>query len=133
MIPGGPGDAVRLGHMFMQKESDTGDRYLLVIKGGFSSLCELVPQPSTDAGPTANALLQWIVRYGLTSTIITDGPSHFKNFPIETLTKTLRIEHHIVTSYSPWANGGIERHNRECFKNFRTVMGESGPDWSLNR
>jgi hypothetical protein len=36
-------------------------------------------------------------------------------------------------SYSPWANGGIERHNRECFKIFRTVLGESGPEWSLNR
>ena len=133
MIPEGPGDVVHLDHLFMQKESDTEDRYLLIIKDGFSSLCELVPQPSTDAGPTAKASLQWIARYGLMSTIVTDGPSHFKNSLIETLTKTLRIEHNIVMSYSAWANGGIERHNRECFKISRTVLGESGPDWSLNR
>jgi hypothetical protein len=84
-------------------------------------------------GPSAKALLQWIARYGLVSTIVIDNPSHFKNSLIETLIKTLRIEHHIVMSYSPWANGGIERHNRDCFKFFCTVLGESGPDWSLNR
>ena len=121
MIPEGTGDVFHLDRLFMQKESDTGDRYLLVIKDDFSSLCELVPQSSTDAGPTAKALLQRVARYGLMSTIVTDGPPHFKNFLIKTLTKTLRIEHHIVMSYSPWANGGIKRHNRECFKNFRTI------------
>jgi hypothetical protein len=133
ILPKGPGDVIHLDHLYMQKESESGDKYLLVIKDGFSSLCELVAVPSTDAAPTATALLKWIARYGLMSTIVTDGPSHFKNSLLETLTKTLRIKHHIVISYSPWENGGIERHNRECFKIFRTILGESGPAWNFRR
>ena len=111
ILPKGPGDVVHLDHLCIQKESESSDRYLLVIKDGFSSLCELVAVPSTDAAPTVTALLRWIARYELMSTIITDGPTHFKNSLSKTLIKALRIKHHIVISYSPWANGGIERHD----------------------
>lgn len=36
-------------------------------------------------------------------------------------------------SYTPWANGTIERHNRECFKISRTILSKSGPSWNLKR
>ena len=55
-----PGNVLHKDHLFMQADSESGDRYLLGIKEGFSSLCELIPSPSTNAAHTARALLRWM-------------------------------------------------------------------------
>ena len=60
VIVKGPGGVLHLDHLYMQRESVSGERYLLVLKDGFTSFCELVAVPSTDSPPTARALLQWI-------------------------------------------------------------------------
>ena len=99
-----PDGALHMDHLFMQAHSESGDRYLLVVKEGFSSLYELIPSPSTNAASKARSLLRWIIYYSLPSVIVSDWPFHFKKSLIKAITDTLRIRHHTVMSCSPWAN-----------------------------
>ena len=110
-----PGEVLTLDHCHIG-ESESGAKYILLLKCTFSSICEVIPTISTDAVPAARAIISWITRWGLPKAIITDGPTSFKNTLLKEITDTLRIKHHICLSYSPWTNGGIERQNREMLK-----------------
>ena len=127
-----PGEVLTLDHCHIG-ESESGAKYILLLKCTFSSICEVIPTVSTDAVPAARAIISWITRWGLPKAIITDGPTSFKNTLLKEITDTLRIKHHICLSYSPWTNGGIERQNREMLKIFRTILSESGTSWSFLR
>ena len=128
-----PGQVVHIDHLYQQLDSESGDKYLLVLKCGFSHICQLHATKSVDVVTTVRAILDWISRFGIMEYIVTDGPSSFKNSLMKTLADTLRLEHHIVLSYCPWSNGGIERHMREVLKVFRAILSELGPRWTFHR
>jgi hypothetical protein len=73
----------------------------------------------------AQALLAWCGRYGTPVTLISDQGPHFKNQVMDNLRAALKVEHHFVTPLSAWANGTIERANRECLRAFRALMSEN--------
>ena len=56
--------------------------------------------------------------------LITDGGTHFVNNLIQALVRRFRAHHHVTTAYAPWANGVIERVNREIVKLWRVLMAE---------
>ena len=43
---------------------------------------------------------------------------------IQALVRRFRAHHHVTTAYAPWANGIIERVNREIVKLWRVLMAE---------
>ena len=55
---------------------------------------------------------------------ITDGGTHFVNNLVKALVRWFRAHHHVTTAYAPWANGVIERVNREIVKLWRVLMAE---------
>ena len=128
-----PGQVVHIDHLYIQRDSESSDMYLLVLKCGFSHICELRATRSVDVVTTVRTILDWCSRYGIMEYIVTDGPSSFKNSLMKTLADTLRLEHHITMSYTPWANGGVERHMREILKVFRAILSELGPRWTFHR
>ena len=50
--------------------------------------------------------------------------SHFKNTVMTELTERYAIAHHFKTPYCPWANGSVERANRDILKVFRVMLSE---------
>ena len=56
--------------------------------------------------------------------LITDGGTHFVNNLVQALVRWFRPHHHVTTAYAPWANGVIERVNREIVKLWRMLMAE---------
>jgi hypothetical protein len=87
--------------------------YVLVLMDQFSRFCELVPCSSADANSTVAALTQWFARFGVVRRWQSDGGSHFVNEIVNELARRLRVEHQFTVSYAPWANGIIERINKE--------------------
>jgi len=128
-----PGQVVHIDHLYIQRDSESGDMYLLVLKCGFSHMCELRATKSVDVVTTVRTILDWISRYGIMEYIVSDGPSSFKNSLMKTLADTLRLTHHITLSYTPWSNGGVERLMREILKVFRAILSELGPRWTFHR
>jgi hypothetical protein len=100
--------------------------YLLIIKDDFSQKVDFIVTDSPTAIVSARALMWWRGRYGLRmdTIIVTDRGSHFANTLIAELASSLKFEHHLVVAYSPWANGRIERINRDVLKFLRHLKSE---------
>jgi transposase InsO family protein len=97
---------------------------LLVLKDGFSSFVLLWEANSFDAATAEAAVIEWASLFGVPRMLITDGGTHFVNNLIQALVRRFRAHHHVTTAYAPWANGVIERVNREIVKLWRVLMAE---------
>jgi transposase InsO family protein len=119
-----PVQVLHFDYLFMGPGTG-GMTYLLVLKDGFSGTIELVPSGSATADVVAQALLAWCGRYGTPAILVSDQGPHFKNKIIDSVRAALKVEHHFVTPLAAWANGTIERANRECLRTFRVLLGEN--------
>eukprot|EP00300_Choanocystis_sp_HF-7_P042111 c8876_g2_i1.p1 GENE.c8876_g2_i1~~c8876_g2_i1.p1 ORF type:complete len:548 (-),score=66.37 c8876_g2_i1:54-1697(-) len=114
-------------------ESLDGMSYILVLKDDFSTFVELVPAACATAAVVVQALLGWFSRYGVVSLWVSDQGTHFKNTIVGELARLLKVDHHFTVVYSPWANGVVERENREVVRVFRALLAENRmqpSDWS---
>jgi hypothetical protein len=109
---------------------------LLVLKDGFSAFVLLWWADEYSAATAEAAVVEWSSLFGVPSILVTDGGSHFDNQLITALTRRFRSRHHITTAYSPWANGIVERVNRELVRLWKVLMGEVGlpmEEWATIR
>ena len=104
----------------------TRDSYLLVITDDLSRKVELTLTRSADSATVVDAITYWAARYGLhaSCTLVTDGGSHFASQLISSLITKLRLRHHIVVAYSPWANGSAEVENKTVLNVIRRLCSE---------
>lgn len=98
--------------------------YILVLKDGLSHFVELVGSKSTSSDVTVEAILGWFKRYGIVPIWVSDQPTHFRNTVIADLTKRMQCNHHFTTAYTPWANGSVERANRDLGSLIRILLAE---------
>ena len=78
-----------------------------------------------NAATTEAAVVEWSALFGVPTFLVTDGGSHFVNQLVEALVTRFRSAHHVTTPYAPWANGSIERVNREILRLWRVLLGET--------
>ncbi len=112
--------------------SQVGEKYLLVLKDGFSHFCELIPTDEPTAAVVVDALLQWIARFGIPKRFMSDRGSHFRNTVMQELARYLRIDHKFSTAYCAWSNGVAERINRDLLAFIRVMIADLGiaeDDW----
>ena len=112
-----PGDVVHFDYMYIGKPPNKYNhdyQYVLVLKDDFSGLVELIPAKTCDHVTVVNALEYWQGRYGTIHTLVSDQGSHFKNLVMDEYVKMHHdMSHHFTIAYSPWANGTVERVNRD--------------------
>ena len=109
------------------------ESYLLVIKDDFSKYVMLRHAKSASASFVVDSLMHWFSLFGYPQVFISDQGSHFKNTVMTELTERYAIAHHFTTPYCPWANGSVERANRDILKVFRVMLSEYRMDvnrWS---
>src|SRR5690606_17211510 len=87
---------------------------------------------SAAAATAADAITYWAARYTIhdSCTLVTDGGSHFAAQLLQTLLVNLRIRHHVVVAYSPWANGSAEVENRTIIRLVRSLCSEFRLDYN---
>ena len=122
-----PNQVLHLDYLFMTKldlHSDHDLQYLLLLKDDLSHYTELVPCARANASVAAEAIADWASRFGFPCQMVTDGGSHFVNTTMTRLCKIMRVQHHIVTAYCPWANGTIENLNTAVLSVARTLLSE---------
>ena len=90
-----------------------GKSYLLTIIDRYSRWLEAVPLSDITAKSCAKALLrQWVSRFGVPETIVTDRGRQFTSDLWNELSSCLGITRKLTTAYHPQANGMIERQHR---------------------
>lgn len=97
-------------------------RYLLVIMDNFSRFAQLYPAYKEDAETTATSLIQWFSNFGVSKRWTSDHGSHFANRILTILASHFGIKHHFTATYAPWANGMVERVNREIRQTLSSIM-----------
>ena len=102
--------------------SQTGEKYILIIRDDFSSYCWLYAIFSATSAAAVDALTLWIGSFGYMQWIVTDQGTHFVNSLMKGLTSSLHIAHHLVTPYSPLSNGSVERICREVIRSCRVIF-----------
>lgn len=119
-----PNKILHMDYLQLEKAHD-GNQYVLVIKDDFSHLVHLVVTTSPDAATVAKALVAWFSEYRIVEQWVSDQGSHFKNQTIRHLKELLQTNHHFTTAYCPWANGTVERVNRDLLSVLRALRQEA--------
>ena len=119
----GPNEVLHFDYYHVGKAFN-GWHSVLVLKDGLTHFVELQGCSSMAADVAAEALLDWFKRYGIVPTWVSDQPTHYRNIVLNTLAQRLTSLHHFTTAYCPWANGTVERANRDLSSIFKCILGE---------
>jgi hypothetical protein len=92
-----PSEVLHFDFLYMAP-SQSGLKYLLLIKDDLSGYLWLVPSAAADAAATVDALTLWFSAFGVATTWVSDRGSHFKNLVMDALRKALRTQHHFTTA-----------------------------------
>ena len=125
-----PNEVLQFDYLTLE-EAENNIKYILVLKDKFSHYVELVASEAADATTVVSALLDWIKRFGLPPTLVSDQGTHFRNSVVKDLCVRLGLHHHFVTARCPWANGSVERVNRDIIALSRTYLNER--KWGAER
>ena len=122
-----PNKLLHYDFLFMDRiktKDPDGYCYVLVIQDDFSSYRELIPTKTADSHVVVTALLSWFSRFGVAYQSVSDQGAHFKNEIMKKLNETMKTNHHFTTAYVPWANGTVERVNRDLLFVVRALLSE---------
>lgn len=114
-------------------ESAHGHKYILVIIDTFSRLVELIPIHDLTAKNAAAAVIEYIGRYGIPASFLTDNGTQFVNDTITQLMNWISCEHVTIHPYSHQENGIVERANKEVMRHLRNILFDTRikEDWPI--
>ncbi len=107
----------------MRKYS-TGNNYVLGLKDDLSGYVWLMMAIKCESMIVSTAIQNWICTFTVVDFWVSDQGSHFKNQFVHELSTKLKINHHFVVAYSPWANGTVERVVREIRRAATALLSE---------
>ena len=110
----------------------SNNKYLVIIRDDLSSYIWLWPTEDTTTASAAEVLCVWIGVFGAMHWLVSDQGSHFKNRLISEFSDELQTKHHLMTAYSPCANGSVERIFREVIRAYKALLSKwklGAKDW----
>ena len=79
----------------------TGYQYILMIRDDHSCYCWFFPDTIITAETANNILDEWSASFGVRTTVMSEGPTHFNNKTLRLLVNQLRSSHQTTFPYSP--------------------------------
>ncbi len=107
-----------------------GRRFIVTCVDRFTRWPEAWPVTTISAEVVADRILDWIARFGVPDTIITDQGRQFESALWHRLLSRLGITRRRTTSYHPQCNGTVERFHRQLKDSLRAHCSETGSSWS---
>lgn len=126
-----PNHVLHFDYLYMGR-GIAGNRYVLILRDGFSSYTWLCMAKTADAETVAENIAKWIETFSTMEVWVSDQGSHFKNLVMDELAMKHHIRHHFTVAYSPWSNGAIERCCREVLRATTALLSEmrlAPQDW----
>jgi transposase InsO family protein len=106
-----------------------GFKFLLVVVDVFSRFTVLRALKDKTATSVARALWDVFGHFGVPLVIQSDNGTEFANRVVNSLTKTLRVDHRFVAAYHPRANGLVERTNGTVMQVLKKTMLGRNHEW----
>lgn len=107
-----PGEIVHMDIVGPVTASTSGFRYIITLVDKYSRWVEAYPARSITAVDVADALFQYVSRFGLMTALITDQGRQFMSAVFQSVCGLLGVDHIHTTPYHPAANGAVERQHR---------------------
>ncbi|CAF4557122.1 unnamed protein product [Didymodactylos carnosus] len=106
------------------------NRYVLSITDYFTLWVTAIALPNPSAQATAEAIFKdYICRYGVPITILSDQGSHFRNKLIQALESKIGINHIFSSVYHPQSNGLVERFNATFVPQLAKLQDRQKNNW----
>ena len=117
-----PMDRIAIDTIGPLPEDGLGNKYIITIVDSFSRMVELIPTTDTKATTAANAVMQWICRYGIPSQIVCDNGTQYANELITALCHLFAIDQKLIQAYSHEENAIVERANKEVGRHLTAIV-----------
>ena len=105
-----PMEEVAIDLMGPFPESDSGNRYVLVVVDSFSKWMEAYPVPNIEASTVAEKLvMEFFSRFGVLYQIKSDRGKQFDCQLFEQMCELLEVQHKMSTPFHPQGNSRVER------------------------
>lgn len=127
-----PNEVLHFDYLYLGS-STAGEMYALVLKDDLSGYTWLEPTASANAAHAASTLARWNRTFTSPDNWVSDQGGHFINETLQAMAKTHRISHRPTVAYAPWANGTVERLNRDILAAMRALIAElklAPQDWT---
>ena len=121
-----PNEVVHMDYLYMGKGFD-GLQYVLLIRDDLSSFVWTCACRAANGEFAAEVLAKWVANFGTMTWLVSDQGSHFHNTVHTDLVHKFKTKRHFTVAYSPWANGTVERVNREVLRATKALLSE----WKL--
>ncbi|CAF4957616.1 unnamed protein product [Rotaria sp. Silwood1] len=129
-VPEGPFQLIGIDYCGPFKKTPRGNLYVLCITDYFTRWVTAIALPDCSAQTTAQALFQeYICRYGVPKSILSDQGTHFKNQLMEAMAKLIGYNHIFSSVYHPQTNGMVERFNATFVPQIAKLQDRENNNW----
>jgi hypothetical protein len=128
--PEGPFQLIGIDYCGPFKITPSGNQYVLCITDYFTRWVTAVALPDCSAQTTARTLFNdYICRYGVPKSILSDQGTHFKNQLMEAMAKLIGCNHIFSSVYHPQTNGLVERFNATFVPQIAKLQDRENNNW----
>ena len=128
--PEGPFQLIGIDYCGPFKRTPRENLYVLCITDYFTRWITAVALPDCTAQTTAQAIFnEYICKYGVPISILTDQGSHFNNKLMESMSLLIGYNHIFTTAYHPQSNGMIERFNGTFVPQLAKLQDRENDNW----
>lgn len=111
-------------HYIALGPSSIGAKYVLLLRDDHSSYSWFFAFPGTVAEYAATAIIDWCTAFGTPNTLVSDGPTHFKNKTARLVAKNLKVFYHFTLPCCAWPSGAVERLEQKQLHIMRAIVAE---------
>jgi transposase InsO family protein len=126
-------EAVKFGRVFADVvklgESRTGFKYILTVVDNFTKWVECYPMRTQSAQETAYWMKQYLTRWDMVRSLLTDNGANFKAEIFEVMLKESGVRHLYTSPYWPQGDGLSERTHRTILNMLSKHCLKSRIDW----
>ena len=106
-----------------------GNVCIMVIQDYYTKYVRCYPLPDHTAPTCAEALVKWILIFGMPLTLHTDQGREFESDLWQKLCETLNIRKTRTNAYRPQSDGLVERFNRTLIASLTTLVNDRQDNW----
>lgn len=124
-----PFETVHADHLGPLAKTKGKNLHILAIVDDSTKFCKLYSAKTTNTQEVLKSLKRYKYDYSTPRRIITDRGSAFTSKQFKSFVDDYKIEHVMVATACPQANGQVERYNRTLVPLLAKLVEESGTEW----
>ena len=126
----GPFERVHVDILGPFATSENGEKYVLTMVDSFTRWTEIRALVDQTAFAVAETMYnEWVCRYGVPRTVVSDRGSNFVSMVVSQLHDRLGVGRIMTSSYHPAGNAMVERRHADIVKNLKKLVENQPAKW----